>query len=99
VTTPPSVNGHRVVSSRRLVVGGLGLHTWVSGAGKSVMLVHGFGVSGRYMLPLAGSLAECFSVFVPDLPGYGRRERPQMPLGIGGLAAALAGLTTHLRDG
>jgi 2-hydroxy-6-oxonona-2,4-dienedioate hydrolase len=42
------------------------------------------------MLPLASSLAESFSVFVPDLPGYGRSERPRMPLGISGLAATLA---------
>jgi 2-hydroxy-6-oxonona-2,4-dienedioate hydrolase len=30
-------------------------------------------------------------VFVPDLPGYGRSERPRAPLDSGGLAAALAG--------
>ena len=55
------------------------------------MLVHGYGVSGRYMLPLARSLAPSFSVFVPDLPGYGRSQRPRTPLGIADLAAALAG--------
>ena len=55
------------------------------------MLVHGYGVSGSYMLPLAQSLAPSFSVFVPDLPGYGRSQRPRTPLGIADLAAALAG--------
>ena len=55
------------------------------------MLVHGYGVSGRYMLPLAQSLAPSFSVFAPDLPGHGRSQRPPTPLGIAGLAAALAG--------
>jgi pimeloyl-ACP methyl ester carboxylesterase len=43
------------------------------------------------MLPLARSLAERFSVFVPDLPGYGRSQKPRVPLGIGGLADALSG--------
>jgi 2-hydroxy-6-oxonona-2,4-dienedioate hydrolase len=90
-TTPQSLNGHGVVSSRRLGVGGLDVHAWVVGRGNAVVLVHGFGVSGRYMIPLARSLAADFSVFVPELPGYGRSEKPRPPLGIGALATALAG--------
>jgi len=43
------------------------------------------------MLPLAQSLAPSFSVFAPDLPGYGRSQRPRTPLGLAELAAALAG--------
>lgn len=80
-----------MVSSRRLVVGGVDVHSWLAGEGKAIVLVHGFGVSGRYMLPLARSLAGDFSVFVPELPGYGRSEKPHPPLGISGLATALAG--------
>ena len=74
-----------------LEVFGLGIHTHTSGEGQPVVLVHGYGVSGTYMLPLAEALAPCFSVFVPDLPGYGRSQRPRTPLSIAGLAAALAG--------
>ena len=73
------------------MVGGLDVHAWAVGRGNAVVLVHGFGVSGRYMIPLARSLAADFSVFVPELPGYGRSEKPRPPLGIGGLATALAG--------
>jgi len=80
----------RAMGSRRIAVGGLDVHTWAAGEGEPVVLVHGFGVSGRYMLPLAEALAERYSVFVPDLPGYGRSERPDTPLGISGLADALA---------
>jgi 2-hydroxy-6-oxonona-2,4-dienedioate hydrolase len=54
-----------------------------------VVLVHGFGISGRYMLPLAQSLAPWCSVFVPELPGSGRSQKPPTPLGIGVLAEAL----------
>src|SRR5262245_3904860 len=79
------------VSSRRIAVGGLGVHTWVAGHGEPVVLVHGFGVSGRYMLPLAEELAPRFAVLTPELPGFGRSERPRAPLGIGGLADALGG--------
>ena len=57
-----------------------------------VVLLHGYGVSGTYMLPLARSLAPSFSVFVPDLPGFGRSEQPHTPLGIADLASALADL-------
>src|SRR5213593_2730802 len=79
------------VESRWLEVFGLGIHTRVGGQGAPVVLVHGYGVSGRYMLPLARSLAPFVSVFAPDLPGYGRSQRPPSPLGVADLAAALAG--------
>jgi len=69
----------------------LRIHAWTAGEGEPVVLVHGFGVSGRYMLPLAQSLARSFFVVVPDLPGSGRSQKPPTPLGIGGLAEALAG--------
>ena len=67
------------------------MHARVLGAGRPVVLVHGCGVSGTYMLPLAQSLASSFTVFVPDLPGCGRSQRPPAPLGISELADALAG--------
>jgi 2-hydroxy-6-oxonona-2,4-dienedioate hydrolase len=92
----PGERGRRPLTSHRIDVDGLRVHTSVAGAGPPVVLVHGFGVSGRYMLPLARSLADRFSVFVPDLPGYGRSERPRAPLDIGGLAAALAGCLSAL---
>jgi pimeloyl-ACP methyl ester carboxylesterase len=82
---------HRPIESRWFEVFGLGVHARVGGKGAPVVLVHGYGVSGTYMLPLAQSLAPSFSVFVPDLPGYGRSQQPGAPLGIADLAAALAG--------
>lgn len=53
--------------------------------------VHGFGISGTYLLPTAGLLAEEFRTYVPDLPGYGRSGNPRRTLGITGLADAVAG--------
>ena len=55
------------------------------------MLVHGFGVSGRYFLPLARLLARARPTFVPDLPGSGRSGRPPAALDVRGLADALDG--------
>jgi len=37
--------------------------------------VHGFAVSGRYLMPTAWRLAPDFPTFVPDLPGFGRSNR------------------------
>lgn len=55
-----------------------------------VVLVHGLGLSGRYMLPTARQLAPHFPVYVPDLPGFGDSAKPTKTLDVPGLADALA---------
>ena len=40
-----------------------------------MMHLHGFGLSGRYLVPTADQLAGDFHTFVPDLPGFGRSGR------------------------
>jgi 2-hydroxy-6-oxonona-2,4-dienedioate hydrolase len=54
-----------------------------------VVLVHGLGVSSRYMIPTIRSLAHDCHVFAPDLPGYGRSAGPRDALDIPLLADAL----------
>ena len=55
-----------------------------------IILVHGLGVSGRYMTPLACELARRgYTVAAPDLPGYGKSDKPKQPLRIHELAEAL----------
>lgn len=56
----------------------------------SIVLVHGLGVSSRYMMPTAELLAPHARVFAPDLPGFGRSRRPRRALSIPELADALA---------
>ena len=56
----------------------------------AVVLVHGLVVSSRYMIPTAERLAPHYQVFVPDLPGFGRSERPPGVLDVAGLSDALA---------
>jgi 2-hydroxy-6-oxonona-2,4-dienedioate hydrolase len=53
---------------------GIRMHAVVGGQGSPVVLVHGYGVSGAYMLPLARRLVRFASVFVPDLPGQGKSD-------------------------
>ena len=51
--------------------------------------VHGFGISGRYLVPTAELLAPHYPTYVPDLPGYGRSHKPKRTLTIPELADAL----------
>jgi len=54
-----------------------------------VVHVHGFGISGSYLMPTARLLAGRRVNVVPDLPGYGRSERGEHVLGIHELAESL----------
>src|SRR5690348_14340887 len=72
-------------------VDGVRIHAVVCGAGKPVVLVHGYGISGTYMLPLARALAGSCATFVPDLPGQGRSDHPRGAGDIPCLADALGG--------
>jgi 2-hydroxy-6-oxonona-2,4-dienedioate hydrolase len=58
--------------------------------GPSVVLVHGLGLSGSYMLPVAERLARRYPVYLPDLPGFGDSAKPARALDVPGLAEALA---------
>ena len=82
--------------SRRADVLGLRLHVRVAGAGPPVVLVHGLGVSSTYFEPLGALLAPSRRVVVPDLPGWGRSERPRRPLGVEGTAEVLGGLVRRV---
>lgn len=65
------------------------MYVRTGGTGAPVVLVHGIGVSGHYLVPLGRELAGDHAVFIPDLPGFGRSEPAARPLGIVGLAGAL----------
>ena len=55
-----------------------------------MVLVHGLVVSSRYMVPTAERLAPHCRVFAPDLPGFGRSEKPPRVLDVAGLSDALS---------
>lgn len=57
---------------------------------KPLVLVHGIGVSSRYMGPTIERLAPHYRVYAPDLPGFGRSYKPPRTLNIGELADSLA---------
>ena len=70
-------------------VAGSRMHAVAIGAGPPVVLLHGYGVSGTYMLPLARVLGSSFSAFAPDLPGQGKSSPLPGQTTLGSLAAAL----------
>ena len=53
-----------------------------------MMHLHGFGLSGRYLLPTAELLADEFHTLVPDLPGFGRSGKAPDRLDVPDLAHA-----------
>ena len=56
--------------------------------GPVMMHMHGFGLSGRYLLPTAELLRDEFHTLVPDLPGFGRSGNATKPLDVSDLAHA-----------
>jgi pimeloyl-ACP methyl ester carboxylesterase len=57
----------------------------------AMMHVHGFGLSGQYLLPTAELLDDEFHTLVPDLPGFGRSgRRSRRELDVPDLADAAA---------
>lgn len=86
---------HTLFKSMLTRVNGVLVHSKVSTASPPtdappVVLVHGLGLSHRYMMPTAERLAADFRVYVPDLPGFGDSGHPDGVLDIPGLADALA---------
>jgi 2-hydroxy-6-oxonona-2,4-dienedioate hydrolase len=76
-------------------VNGLRMHSLVSldpvpPDASVIVLVHGSGLSGRYMIPTAQQLTADFRVYVPDLPGFGDSGKPQKVLDVPELADWLA---------
>jgi len=67
----------------------IGYRRSTGGTGVPIIHVHGFAISGAYLMPTAQALAPRWTNVVPDLPGYGRSERPDRVLDIPALAEAL----------
>jgi len=62
----------------------------LEGSGPAVVLVHGMVVAGRGVMPLAQALhTRGCAVHVPDLPGFGRSDKPDRALDVDGLGRAL----------
>lgn len=56
----------------------------------AVVILHGWGLSGKTFTPLAEELKKCgYRVWTPDLPGFGTQPIPKQPLHLADYAAFL----------
>ena len=86
--------GARGPVSQWVTVSGLRMHARASrgaapAGAPTIVLMHGLGMSSRYMEPLLDELGPYARVFAPDLPGYGRSASPRRRLTLAGQADAL----------
>ena len=84
--------------TERLLVQGKSVHCRRStgGEGFPIVHIHGFAISGEYLMPTARSLTGRRINVVPDLPGYGRSESRDHVLDIPALAEALVAVLDDL---
>ena len=90
----PRIARARRPVSQWVTVNGLLMHSRASrgravAGAPTIVLVHGLGMSSRYMEPLLDELAPYARVVAPDLPGYGRSASPEHHLGLAEMADVL----------
>ncbi|MEX0778651.1 MAG: alpha/beta hydrolase [Balneolales bacterium] len=56
---------------------GLQIHYRITGAGKPLLMLHGWGSSSDVMMPLAGKFSKTHNCIIPDLPGFGSTPAPE----------------------
>lgn len=61
---------------------GVNIYYEQSGAGKDVLLLHGWGCSTRHFAQIAQDLAKDYRVTVIDFPAHGQSGRPPEPWGV-----------------
>jgi len=81
LATPPAAPQWSLPGEARTFEWGKGsIHYTVHGAGKPLLLLHGIGLtaSSFEMRYVAEPLSRSFRVFIPDLLGFGRSDRPKI---------------------
>ena len=89
------------LSSEWIRAEGLLMHARVSvdptpSSSLPLVLVHGIGVASRFMVPVAELLAPYHRIYAPDLPGFGKSEKPNRILSLVELTDALAWWTREI---
>jgi pimeloyl-ACP methyl ester carboxylesterase len=62
------------IHSKRIEVGSLNIRYYTGGRGDPLVIIHGGGDGARAWLKNAEELSEYYTVYVPDLPGFGRSQ-------------------------
>ncbi|MFN1835049.1 alpha/beta fold hydrolase [Balneola sp. MJW-20] len=61
---------------------GTAVHITKTGVGSPLVILHGWGSSGRVMMPVAENLSKIRTSYVLDLPGFGNTPEPLQSWGI-----------------
>ena len=69
---------------------------YTGGAGRPLLLLHGFGGSHKSMLPIIKYFERTRLVAAPDLPGFGESAEPSAPYSVSDYAADVIGLMDEL---
>lgn len=67
----------------------------VTGEGKPLVMLHGWGASRRVMLPVARQLSSLRKSYVLDLPGFGESPEPARSWSVGDYADAVEAFITE----
>lgn len=62
------------IHSKKIKVGGLDIHYFTGGKGDPLVVIHGGGDGARAWLGNMAELAENYTIYVPDLPGFGHSQ-------------------------
>jgi pimeloyl-ACP methyl ester carboxylesterase len=62
------------INSRKIQVDGRDIHYFTAGQGDPLVVLHGGGGDARTWLNNIAALSEKYTVYVPDLPGYGESQ-------------------------
>lgn len=79
-THPVNISLNQPVSERQQPIEdtftyqNLAVHYRKTGSGPPLLLLHGWGVSGEVLLPLAKSLSSGYTCYLVDFPGFGRSD-------------------------
>ncbi|MEG1662240.1 MAG: alpha/beta hydrolase, partial [Clostridiales bacterium] len=65
------------------LIDGLDINYQLSGSGRDILLLHGWGVDSTTLAVLFEHLAERFRVCSVDLPGFGQSQAPKEVWGVG----------------
>ena len=80
-------------------ISGIPVHYTRAGQGPDALFLHGWGVGHEAYQPLIGHAARGYTVYAPDLPGFGDTPEPPEPWGVEDYAAFVlqfcAGLGIH----
>jgi len=68
---------HTEIQNKQIKVGGLDIHYLTAGQGDPLIVIHGGSEGARAWLNNMTELAADYTVYVPDLPGFGTSQPPE----------------------